>query len=334
MFASATELTLHPIITIVGPTASGKSDLALSIADAFNGEIVNYDSVQIFRYMDIGTSKPSAEERRRVPHHMIDIREPSDTFTAGDYQREARAVLEDLRRRNKLPVLAGGTGLYLRALTEGLFAGPKRSVELRSRLELLVQRHGREYLHRLLQRLDRVAARRIMARDTPKIIRALEVRLETGKTLSEHLAKEPRQPLSGFDIHTIGLNPPRQASVRRIDNRVRLMFEAGFVDEVRSLLASGVPPAAKPMGAIGYRHILENVESGNTWDETIGMIQRDTRRYAKRQMTWFRKLPGTTWFDGFGDSPDIKEEVRRRIQLLLPRWSQQTTAFKETCDGN
>lgn len=316
----------HPIITIVGPTASGKSDLALSVAEAFNGEIVNYDSVQIFRHMDIGTAKPSVEERRRVPHHMIDIREPTEEFNAGDYQREARAVLEDLRQRGRLPVLVGGTGLYLRALTEGLFAGPSRSVHLRARLELLAERHGREYLHRMLLKLDPVAAARIMARDTPKIIRALEVGLETGKALSEHLALEPRQPLSGYDIHTIGLNPPREASVQRIDERVRRMFESGFVDEVRSLIGKGVPPTAKPMGAIGYRHILK-AESGNTWDETIGMIQRDTRRYAKRQMTWFRKLPGTNWFDGFGDSPKIKEEVHRRIQLLLPRWSQRSTAF-------
>jgi tRNA dimethylallyltransferase len=320
-------LQLHPIITIVGPTASGKSDLALSIAETFNGEIVNYDSVQIFRHMNIGTAKPTMEERRRVPHHMIDIREPAEEFNAGDYQREARAVLDDLRRRNRLPVLVGGTGLYLRALTDGLFAGPKRSVDLRNRLELLAERHGREYLHRLLQRLDPVAAGRIMARDTPKIIRALEVRLETGKTLTEHLAVEPRQPLSGYDIHTIGLNPPREASVLRIDDRVRRMFEMGFVEEVRSLIERGVPTSAKPMGAIGYRHIAENAETGSTWSETIGMIQRDTRRYAKRQMTWFRKLPGTIWFDGFGDNPDIKEEVHRRIQLLLPRWSQRTTAF-------
>ena len=317
----------HPIITIVGPTASGKSDLALSIAEAFHGEIVNYDSVQIFRHMDIGTAKPTPEERQRVPHHMIDIREPEEEFNAGDYQREARAVLEDLRQRNRLPVLVGGTGLYLRALTDGLFAGPKRSVHLRNRLELLAERHGREYLHRLLQRLDPIAAGRIMVRDTPKIIRALEVRLETGKTLTEHLAVEPRQPLSGYDFHTIGLNPPREASVLRIDDRVRRMFEMGFVEEVHSLIERGVPPSAKPMGAIGYRHIAQNAETGNAWNETIGMIQRDTRRYAKRQMTWFRKLPGTIWFDGFGDNPDIKEEVHRRIQLLLPRWSQRTTAF-------
>ena len=320
-------MQLHPIITIVGPTASGKSDLALSIAEAFHGEIVNYDSVQIFRHMDIGTAKPTMEERRRVPHHMIDIREPAEEFNAGDYQREARAVLEDLRHRNRLPVLVGGTGLYLRALTEGLFAGPKRSVHLRNRLELLAERHGREYLHRLLQKLDPIAAGRIKVRDTPKIIRALEVRLETGKTLTEHLAVEPRQPLSGYDIHTIGLNPPREASVLRIDDRVRRMFEMGFVEEVHSLIERGVPPSAKPMGAIGYRHIAESAETGNTWSETIGMIQRDTRRYAKRQMTWFRKMPGTIWFDGFGDNPDIKEEVHRRIQLLLPRWSQRTTAF-------
>jgi tRNA dimethylallyltransferase len=317
----------HPIIAIVGPTASGKSDLALSIAEAFNGEIVNYDSVQIFRHMDIGTAKPSLEERQRVPHHMIDIREPHEEFNAGDYQREARAVLEDLRRRDRLPVLVGGTGLYLRALTEGLFAGPKRSVDLRNRLEQLSERHGREYLHRLLQKLDPVAAGRIMVRDSPKIIRALEVRLETGTTLSEHLANKPRQPLLGYDIHTIGLNPPREASVQRIDERVRLMFASGFVGEVRSLIGKGVLPSAKPMGAIGYRHIVENAESDGAWDETIGMIQRDTRRYAKRQMTWFRKLPGTIWFDGFGDNLQIKEEVHRRIQLLLPRWSQRTTAF-------
>jgi len=309
----------HPIITIVGPTASGKSDLALFLAEAFHGEIVNYDSVQVFRHMDIGSAKPSAAERLRVPHHMIDIREPMEVFTAGDYQREARVVLEGLRQRGRIPVLVGGTGLYLRALTEGLFAGPTRSAHLRSRLELLAERRGREYLHRLLQKLDPIAAERIMPRDMPKIIRALEVRLETGKALSEHLAIEPRQPLSGFDTHTIGLNPPRQALVLRIDERVRRMFADGLVDEVRSLIARGVPPSAKPMGAIGYRHILQNSGSSNTWDDTIGMIQRDTRRYAKRQLTWFRKMPGTTWFDGFGDNPDIKEEIHRRIQHLLPR---------------
>lgn len=309
----------HPIITIVGPTASGKSDLALSVAEKFNGEIVNYDSVQVFRYMDIGSAKPSVAERQRVPHHMIDVREPSELFTAGDYQREAREVLEDLRKRGKLPVLVGGTGLYLRALTDGLFAGPVRSVQWRNRLEQLSEKHGREYLHRILRKLDRVASERIMPRDKPKIIRALEVRLETGKPLSEHLAIEPRQPLIGFQIHTIGLNPARAESVQRIEDRVRSMFAAGFVEEVRSLIERGVPPTAKPMSAIGYRHILGKLDNANEWGDTIGIIQRDTRRYAKRQMTWFRSLPGTMWFDGFGDNAEIKEEVHRRIQSLLPR---------------
>src|SRR5438876_797616 len=177
---------MHPVIAIVGPTASGKSDLALFLAESFSGEIVNYDSIQIFRHLNIGTAKPGAEELARVPHHMIDIREPTEIYTAGDYQRDARRVLEEIRGRGKLPILVGGTGLYLRALTEGLFNGPKRSTYWRNRLEMLAERKGRGYVHRLLRRLDPVAAGRIAMRDKPKIIRALEVRLETGKPLAQH----------------------------------------------------------------------------------------------------------------------------------------------------
>src|SRR5215468_1610726 len=184
---------MHPVVAIVGPTASGKSDLALYLAGRFSGEIVNYDSIQIFRHLDIGTAKPTAEERQRVPHHMIDIREPEEVFTAGDYQREARKVLEEIAIRGRLPVLVGGTGLYLRALTEGLFDGPTRSSYWRNRLNALAERKGREHLHRILQRLDPVAAKRIAVRDRPKIIRALEVCLVTGKTLSAHLQREPRR---------------------------------------------------------------------------------------------------------------------------------------------
>src|SRR5215470_2769806 len=186
----------YPLIAIVGPTASGKSELALFLAESFSGEIVNYDSVQIFRHLNIGTAKPTQEELRRVPHHMIDIREPTEIYTAGDYQRDARRALEDIRSRCKLPILAGGTGLYLRALTEGLFNGPKRSTYWRNRLEMVAERKGRGYIHRLLQRLDPAAAGRIATRDKPKIIRALEVRLETGKALSQHLRERPRQPLT------------------------------------------------------------------------------------------------------------------------------------------
>jgi tRNA dimethylallyltransferase len=305
---------MYPVIAIVGPTASGKSELALFLAEHFSGEIVNYDSVQIFCQFDIGTAKPIPEQRRRVAHHMIDIREPTAVFTAGDYQREARQILGEIRDRRRVPILVGGTGLYLRALTEGLFNGPERSTHWRNRLEMLAERKGREYLHRILRKVDPVAASRIEARDKPKVIRALEVRLETGKALSKHLDERPRQPLTGFDVHFIGLNPPREELYRRINDRVRQMFSAGLVQEVRTLLGKGIPPSAKPFEAIGYRHVLADIDSCIPKEETIRIIQRDTRRYAKRQMTWFRKQPDVTWFDGPGDSDEIKNMVHQFVK--------------------
>ena len=305
---------MHPVLAIVGPTASGKSELALFLAECFSGEIVNYDSVQIFRYFDIGTAKPTSEERARVPHHMIDIREPTAIFTAGDYQREARRVLHDIFGRGKMPVLVGGTGLYLRALTEGLFNGPERSIYWRNRLEMLAERKGREYLHRILSKVDPVAASRIDVRDKPKVIRALEVRLETGKALSKHLDERRRYPLTGFDIRFIGLSPPREELYRRINDRVRQMFTAGLVQEVRELLRKGIPSSAKPFEAIGYRHVIAHIDSCITNEETIRIIQRDTRRYAKRQMTWFRKQPDVTWFDGPGDSDEIKNMAHQFVK--------------------
>jgi tRNA dimethylallyltransferase len=308
---------MYPLIAIVGPTASGKSELAIYLAERFSGEIVNYDSVQIFRHLNIGSAKPTLEERQRIPHHMIDIREPDEVFTAGDYQREARRVLEELRGRRKLPILVGGTGLYLRALVEGLFEGPTRSTYWRNRLEMLAERKGRAYLHRLLKRLDPVAASRIAERDKPKIVRALEVRLETGKALSQHLAEKPRQPLAGFEVHFVGLNPAREDLYRRIDNRVCRMFEGGLVEEVRQLLANGMPASVKPFEAIGYRHVIADLDSCIPGDETIRIIQRDTRHYAKRQMTWFRRQPDVRWFDGPGDSDETKEKVYQFLEKLV-----------------
>jgi tRNA dimethylallyltransferase len=308
---------MHPLIAIVGPTASGKSDLGLFLAEAFSGEILNYDSVQIFRHLDIGTAKPGLNERQRVPHHMIDIREPTDIFTAGDYQREARRILQEIRNRGRLPILVGGTGLYLRALTEGLFEGPKRSVYWRNRLEMIAERRGRDYLHRILKRLDPLAASRIAERDKQKMIRAIEVRLETGKPLSLHFQDRPRQPITDFRVHFVGLNPPREELYRRIDERVHLMFQRGLVDEVRRLLASGIPPSAKPFEAIGYRHVIADIDSCIPQEETIRIIQRDTRRYAKRQVTWFRKQSDVHWFDGPGDSEEIKNEVHQFLKPLV-----------------
>ncbi|HYR87302.1 MAG TPA: tRNA (adenosine(37)-N6)-dimethylallyltransferase MiaA [Terriglobia bacterium] len=308
---------MYPLVAIVGATASGKSELALFLAEQLSGEIVNYDSVQIFRYLNVGAAKPTPEEQQRVPHHMIDIREPTEVFTAGDYQREARAVLEDIRGRNKLPILVGGTGLYLRALTEGLFNGPARSMYWRNRLEMIGERKGRNYLHRVLSRLDPQAALRIARRDKPKVIRALEVRLETGKALSQHLEERPRQPLTGFKLCLIGLNPAREELYRRIDERVRRMFDAGLLDEIRELLARGIPPSAKPFEAIGYHHVLADKDSCNPKEETIRIIQRDTRRYAKRQMTWFRKQTDVHWFDGPGDDDEIKKKVRQFVEQFV-----------------
>jgi tRNA dimethylallyltransferase len=308
---------MFPAIAIVGPTASGKSELGMFLAERLSGEIVNYDSVQVFRHFDIGTAKPTLEERQRVPHHMIDIREPTEIFTAGDYQREARAVLEEIRNRGSIPVLVGGTGLYLRALTEGLFNGPPRSTHWRHRLEIMTERKGRDYLHRVLKRVDPVTASRIAPRDKPKVIRALEVRLETGKPLSRHLEERPRQPLTGFDFHFIGLNPPRAELHSRIDERVCRMFRAGLVEEVKQLLSKGIPSSAKPFEAIGYRHIITDLDSCIVREDTIRIIQRDTRRYAKRQMTWFRKQSDVTWFDGPGDSEQIKNRVHQFVKPLL-----------------
>lgn len=308
---------MYPVIVIVGPTASGKSDLALAVAERFQGELVNYDSVQVFRGFDVGSAKPSAAEQARAPHHLLDIRGPAELFTAGDYQREGRVALTEIRSRGKLPVLVGGTGLYLRALTEGLFHGPTRSAYWRGRMEELAEHRGREYLHRLLQRLDLEAANRIGARDKPKIIRALEVRLETGKALSEHLSAKPRHPLEGFRLGTVGLDPPREECYRRIDERVRRMFEKGLIEEVRGLIAAGVPRDAKPFTALGYRHVLTNLEGGEPWEATIAMIQRDTRRYSKRQLTWFRKQTDATWFSGAGDDPQTQEAILRWVEAFL-----------------
>jgi tRNA dimethylallyltransferase len=308
---------MHPVIAIVGPTAGGKSDLGLHLAELFNGEIVNYDSVQIFRHLNIGAAKPSLEERERIPHHLIDIREPTEVYTAGDYQRDGRDVLKDVTQRGKLPILVGGTGLYLRALTDGLFNGPQRSDYWRDRLEAVGERKGREHLHRLLNRLDPESASRIMPRDKPKVIRALEVRLQTGKPLTEHLREKPRDPMTGHKFHFIGLNPSRDELYARINERVVKMFKAGLITEVRELLERGVPREAKALEAIGYRHVLGYIDSCNRRDDTIRIIQRDTRRYAKRQLTWFRRQPDVKWFNGPGDNSDIKQMVREFVQQLL-----------------
>ena len=313
----------YPLLAIVGPTAAGKSALALALAEQLEGEIVNYDSVQIYRGLDIGTGKVPPEERRNLPHHLLDIAEPEEIFTAGDYRREAARVLEAVRERKKLPILVGGTGLYLRALLLGLFEGPKRSEALRARLRAMAEHRGREFLHRLLQRLDPATATRIQRRDTQKIIRAVEVCLVARQPLSAMQARG-RNGLRGFRIFKIGLNPDRRELYERINRRVERMFATGLLEEARAMLAqtdgSRSPWHAgarefKPLQALGYRQACAALRGELSLEAAIRKAQAATRLYAKRQMTWFRRETDVTWFAGFGDD----SEIQRQLLLWLER---------------
>jgi tRNA dimethylallyltransferase len=291
-----------PLPVVVGPTGSGKSDLAIRLAQAIGGEIVNCDSLQIYRGFDIGTAKVPPADRAGVPHHLIDIVEPAQLFTAGDYAAAARAILNDITGRGAVPIVVGGTGFYLRALLDGLFQGPPRSDELRTRL---VERESRRAgsLHRILSRLDPTAAARIHANDKNKTIRALEVRLLEGKPISEMFATG-RDALTGFHPVKIGLNPPRPLLYERVDERAKRIFECGLIDEVQRLLDSGVSRDAKPFESLGYKQALQVIEGKMTTEEAIASTQMETRRYSKRQMTWFRREPGVVWIDAFGDQPE------------------------------
>jgi tRNA dimethylallyltransferase len=306
-------------VAIVGPTASGKSALAVFLAERLGGEVLACDSTQVYRGFDVGTAKLSPAERRGIPHHLIDIIEPGELFTAGEYRRRAIAVLDDLRRRRRLPVLTVGTGLYLRALLEGLADAPARSAELRARLDRRAQERGAAYLHRLLARLDAEAARRIAAADRQKIVRAIEVCLLAGKPLTEvHRSGRPR--LEGFRVTKLGLLPPRAALYARIERRAEAMLAAGWLEEVRGLVAAGLSPTAKPFEFIGYRELREHLEGRLSLSQALKAIQQATRRYAKRQITWFRKEPGVHWLAGFGDDPAIAAAALRHLgpQTALP----------------
>lgn len=295
---------LVPLVAIIGPTASGKSALAMRLAEHFGGEVIACDSTQVYRHFSIGTAKPALEERRGVPHHLLDFLEPEEVFTAGDYRRRALLVLEDLRTRHRLPVFTVGTGLYLRALLEGLADAPARSEELRARLAECARR-GSQYLHRLLQRLDRAAAARIAPRDTPKVIRAIEVTLLAGKPITA-VHRAGRAQLEGFEPFRIGLLPPRAELYRRIDQRVDRMLARGWLDEVKKLVARGVPATVKPFQFIGYGELRAHLQGKLALPDAIAAIQQATRRYAKRQLTWFRKEAGVHWLQSFGDDPQAQ----------------------------
>jgi len=310
------------LVVILGPTASGKSALGIRLAQKLGGEIVVCDSTQVYRRFDIGTAKVSASERRGTPHWMMDIVEPADVFTAGDYRHRAEEVLRDIHARGRVPIVTAGTGLYLRALLEGLADAPARSEELRARLRHSAKRSGAEHLHGMLRRLDPETAARIGERDTQKIIRALEMRFLAKKPVGE-IHAQGRAPLEGFAPVKIGLHPPRAALYARIERRVHEMFDTGWSAEVRGLLRSGVPPEAKPFTFIGYREILARYsgesKSGSAdmeldpaelkLEETILEIQKATRQFAKRQLTWFRKEPNVHWLESFGDNPAVETQA-------------------------
>jgi tRNA dimethylallyltransferase len=300
---------------VLGPSASGKSDLAIHIALAIGGEIVNCDSMQIYRGFDIGTAKVPQADRRGVPHHLIDLVDPDQLFTAGEYARVAREVLSQIAGRGRTPVVAGGTGFYLRALLEGLFPGPARDEAVRDRLERREQRRPGS-LHRILTRLDPVAAARIHRNDKNKTIRSLEVRLLEGRPMSE-LFDRGRVPLAGFRPIKIGLNPPRPLLNQRLDDRAARMFAQGLIDETRALLTAGVPRTAKPFESLGYEQALQVIEGRMTPGQALADTQLHTRRYVKRQLTWFRKEHGIAWLEGFGEQGAVQEKA---LALIAPEF--------------
>jgi tRNA dimethylallyltransferase len=287
-------------VLLLGPTGSGKTALSLQLGERFAGEIVSCDSVAVYRGMDLGTAKPTAEERARLPHHLIDVANPDQPFTAGEYSRQARTALREIAARGRLPIVTGGTGLYLRALTEGLFAGPERQQELRVRLQRSRERHGETWLHRLLRRLDPASAARIHSNDAAKLIRAIEVCLAARKPLSEVMA---RDPLTGFRLLRIGLNPPRPALYARLNRRCAEIFASGIIEETRGLLARYGP--VKALDSLGYRQALAVLAGTLSVAAAVEAAQQGHRNYAKRQMTWFRREPEVHWIAGFGDDPEV-----------------------------
>ena len=302
-------------MVVLGPTASGKTALSLALAGRFKGEIVNCDSVAMYREFDIGTAKPTPAERSRVPHHLLDCVAPAGPMTAGEYARQARQVLEEIIMRGHLPILVGGTGLYLRAVLEGLFPGPQRSEQLRERLRGLVDSRGSNYVHRILRRLDRAAAEKIHANDTPKLIRAIEVCLASRQKMTDLWQQHGRDSLRGFRILRLGLDPDRQALYVRINQRAQQMFEAGLVEETQRLLEKyGV--AAVPLSSLGYKQAMQFLNGDITREQALQAAQQAHRNYAKRQMTWFRREPKVQWLRGFGDDAQIQEAAAAWVSEL------------------
>ena len=300
------------LVVLLGPTASGKTALSLWLAQRLHGEIVSCDSVAIYREFEIGTAKPSAEERRLVPHHLIDVAPPDGLVTAGDYSRMARQALSDISARGKLPIVVGGTGLYLSALLDGLFAGPARSEELRERLRQRAQTRGAQHLHRILKRLDPRAAAGIHANDVPKVIRAIEICVNARQRMTE-MWQAGRDPLRGFRIFRIGLDPDRDLLYQRINHRAQEMFQHGLVEETR-VLRERYGSSARLLGSLGYKQAAQVLAGELPLEQAIAAAQQGHRNYAKRQMTWFRREPEVHWLRGFGSDQQVQQDALSLIQ--------------------
>ena len=307
-----------PLLAIVGSTASGKSALGVFLAREFGGEIVACDSTQLYRGFDIGTAKPTSAELASVPHHLLDVLDPAEDSTAGGYRQRAWLVLDALRARSRLPVFTVGTGLYLRALLEGLADLPLRSEELRQRLRATAIEHGAGHLHAMLARLDAPAAQQISSADEQKLIRAIEICLLARKPLTE-IHRAGRAPLTGWRILKIGLQPEREALYQRIHIRTDAMLQAGWLGEVSLLNSSGLPENAKPFNFIGYRELRSHLRGELSLDAARSAIQQGTRQYAKRQLTWFRREKDVHWFAGFGDNEGIQSAARDWLSSQLMR---------------
>jgi tRNA dimethylallyltransferase len=304
------------VVAILGPTVTGKSTLALALAERFHGEIVNCDSTAVYRGFDIGTDKVPPSERRGIPHHLLDVAEPTEPYTVARYAADAAQVVRGILDRGRLPLIVGGTGLYYRALTRGLFPGPGADAALRARLERIANRRGVAFLHRMVRRIDPASAVRILPRDCRRLVRALEVYFLTGRPLTSHFA-DTVSPLGVCDVVPIGLRIPAALTSVRVTRRVDEQFARGLMHEVRTLLASGVPDTARPFGGLVYRQAIELLHGVRDEPATRALIAQENRRYARRQLIWFRKEPNLVWLDGPGELPSVIECASRAMALLV-----------------
>jgi tRNA dimethylallyltransferase len=306
-------LTVRPLVlAVLGPTACGKSALGLSLAERHGGEIVNCDSTAVYRGFDIGTDKVPVAEQRGIPHHLIDIADPSEVYTAAQFAIDANRAIREIHGRGRLPILVGGTGFYYRALTRGLFPGPGADEALRARLGRVADRKGPERLHRMLRRIDPDSADRIMSRDLKRLVRALEVYFSTGRPLTAHFA-DTRSPVTDCEVVPIALKIPPAITAERVARRVDQQFTRGIVDEVRGLLASGIPAEARPFGGLVYRQVMEMLNGVRDEAATRALVVQENRRYARRQLIWFRKEPNLIWFDGPGEQAETLHRVEEAL---------------------